>query len=237
MRYDRFDMTLHATVDELMQLVEHQVGDRPAPAHWDDAGVTIAGTVHPAVAQITRIATLPRRVTAIERFDVEPAATVHVGWDERGRAVLTTITGDAVVITATRLELLPALLAQMLRLGPPVSPTERELVMTTAGAIDAAIASIADRDRSDGALDALGMLGSFVGAWRVTGGWSGRPVDRTLTVLDAGPRGLWSVEVLSDAPHPSDASEVVLRPIGHHDAIALVGDVVTGRPSCRRRMR
>jgi hypothetical protein len=237
MRYDRFDMTLHATVDELMQLVEHQIGDRPAPADWDDAGVTIAGTVHPAVAQIARIATLPRRVTAIERFDIEPAATLHVGWDERGRAVLTTVTGDAVVITATRLELLPALLAQKLRIGEPVAPdapTERELVMTTAGAIDTAIASIAEHGS---ARDALSMLGSFVGAWRVTGGWSGRPVDRTLTVLDAGPRGLWSVEVLSDAPHPSDACEVVLRPIGHHDAIALVGDVVTGRTSCRRRMR
>jgi hypothetical protein len=234
MRYDRFDMTLHATVDELMQLVEHQSGHRPAPAHWDDAGVTIAGTVHPAVAQITRIATLPRRVTAIERFDVEPAATLHVGWDERGRAVLTTVTGETVVITATRIELLPALLAQRLRIGPAVPTTERDLVMTTFGAIDGAITSIADHGTPRGALD---LLGSFVGAWRVTGGWSGRPVDRTVTVLDSGPRGLWSVEVIGSVPQPTDASEVVLRPIGHADAIALVGDVVTGRPSCRRRMR
>lgn len=171
-------------------------------------------------AQIVRDAVAPHRGVVIEHLAADAAAAIRIGWTSDGGATIST--GDAVVtITGTRLDRLPTLLAQLLRLEHRPGDRGRAELSITAGDLDDALSG-----RSPG----TPVAGSVDGAWRATGGWIGRPADRSVTVLDGGDDGLWTCASDTDRSDDTDrAVSVHLRPVTPDEALALLGDVVTGR--------
>jgi hypothetical protein len=176
----------------------------------------------------------PHRAVLLERSDGRTLSRVHVGWARDGRAAITEQGPDGqLAITASHLALLPALVMQILRLHPGIpAPRERRAITTTAAAIDRHLLDVAARGHATG--DELGaLLTHWSGAWRATGSWQDRPADRSVTAVNAGPLGLWTLDRRDDAGTSTPDSPVRLLPADPSAVIAVLGDVVTGRRSPR----
>ncbi len=254
MQFDPIRATLVATDDELAELA--------APKTEAGDGVQL----HPTAAGIVALLASPCRSVAIERFDRGLVSPLFVAFDERGRAVLTEGAGhDRLAMTATHLELLPALLSQALRLHAGLSAGDRQEVTATAAQIQAALAGAegAEARHDTGAADAepgpagqaaagpeptgslaaaeqdrAAVLGAMTHGWRASASWAGADIDRSVTVMSAGDRGLWHVDrgPADHAPLPIGPDDrVTLRPVTAAQARSLLGDVVTGHTRIRRR--
>ncbi|MEZ5406955.1 MAG: hypothetical protein R2761_02955 [Acidimicrobiales bacterium] len=228
MLFDPIRATLVATEDELADLA--------ARAARGDEGL------HPTVAGIVAVVGAPARSVVIERFDQGLVAPLFVAFDGKGRAVVTEGAGDvdgraALSMTATHLELLPALLSQALRLHAGLPSASRRPLEATAGQIEAAWAGAAGMAGAAGVAEPglAAVLAAMTHGWRASGSWAGAEIDRSATVMSAGAEGLWHVD-RGPADHgpvpigPDDRIE--LRPVTVAEARALLGDVVTGRRSC-----
>ncbi len=227
MLFDPIRATLVATDDELVDLA--------AQAGRGDE------SLHPTVAGIVAVLGAPARSVVIERFDRGLVAPLFVAFDDRGRAVLTEGAGEAdgkaaLSMTATHLELLPALLSQALRLHAGLPAANRHPLAATAGQIEAAMAG-------SGAAGVAGVAGvaepglaavltEMTHGWRASGCWGGAEIDRSVTVMSAGDEGLWHVDrgPADFGPVPIGPDDRFdLRPVTVAEARALLGDVVTGR--------
>jgi len=224
MLFDPIRATLVATDDELAELAARQAD---------------GGEVHPTVAGIVALLASPRRSVAIERFDHGLVTPLFVAFDERGRAVLTEGAGDdGLAMTATHLELLPALLSQALRLHAGLPGGDRRELVATAAQIEAALAGAGGGDAEAPDLPAgddpelSAVLAAMTHGWRASASWAGAGIDRSATVMSAGDRGLWHVDrgPADHGPAPIGPDDrVTLRPVTVAEARALLGDVVTGR--------
>lgn len=249
MYFDKSNATLLASADDLDQLTEYLATSADTRdslaidiAEWEEANIADAGMIYPTVAGIVEIMHRPARSIAIERFDGELVDISFVAWDRKGRAVTTQgVGGDSLAMTATHFELLPALLSQTVRLNPKSTQDNRAPLLTTAKAVDQALKAKPATQAKDsgGSLDdetvsaPLDILGSFVHSWRATGSWQARTADISLTVIDAGAKGLWRIERDSVEPgtQPTPEMEVRLIPCTGHQVTSKLGDVVTGRKS------
>lgn len=249
MYFDRNRATLVASPDDLAALASHLTvtgaddgrPSPPVPEAWVDGNIADDGRIDPTVAGIVEIVDRPRRSVVLERFDGRVVDLTFVAWDRAGRVVMMDgAGGDRLAITATQFDLLPALLTQAVRLHPRSNPGSGPPIVTTAGAVELAMAGGAPA-KSDGAGGDGGpashlatVLGSLRHAWRVTGNWHGRPSDRSLTVLAAADEGLWVVEhgAADAGSTPGPTTPVRLTPITPAEITRLLGDVVTGRRSC-----
>lgn len=193
----------------------------------------LAGAAHgssvgpdPRAVDVIHTAVAPDRGAVVEHLTDAGAAAIRVGWRRDGRAAITT-GHDVLTITATRLQRLPALLAQLLRIEPRPAEAGRTPTSTTAGALDRALAR---RSPTLPTLDPGAGRCCVDGAWRITAGWSGHPADRSITIVDTGDHGLWQCQVDDEptAPHGDDR-RVELAPLTADEMLAIVGDVITGR--------
>ena len=240
--FDRNRATLVASPDDLNALAAHLTataadagGSTPAvPPGWVEGGLAVDGRIDPTVAGIVEIVDRPCRSVVLERFDGRIVDLLFVAWDRSGRVVMMDgAGGDRLAITATQFDLLPALLAQAVRLHPRSRPGSAAPIVTTAGAVEAAMTG----GEGGGAATAAGhggaatVLGSLRHAWRVTGSWTGRTSDRSLTVLAAADEGLWVVEHGATEPGSTAGTDTPVRlsPITPAEITRLLGDVVTGR--------
>lgn len=214
MRFDPFRARLDIDVDGLRSLVLMACGDLdPADAgpQWGEAGIVVGSQLHPVVAGLAKVAIAPHRAVAIERLTEHGIAPLHIGWESNGRATLTEAGRDGeVAITATHLELLPALVLQALRFRP--------------GAVVPGRAPV--RVETDDLADLPVAIGQVRHAWRATGSWQAASADGSATVVDAGERGLWFGE-----PDPHDGHSLILVPAPPDDVVDRLGDIVTGRRS------
>ncbi len=221
MLFDPIRATLVATDDELEDLA--------ARAGRGDE------SLHPTVAGIVVVLGAPARSVVIERFERGLVAPLFVAFDRQGRAVVTDGAGDvagkaALSMTATHLELLPALLSQALRLHTGLPAAGRHPLAATAGQIEAAMAGGEAAGVTEPGLAAV--LAEMTHGWRASGCWAEAEIDRSVTVMSAGDKGLWHVDRgtadLGPVPIGPD-DRLDLRPVTVAEARALLGDVVTGR--------
>lgn len=181
--------------------------------------------VEPVVAGMVGVVAAPHRSVVIERFDGRTLDPVTVWWRRDGRAVVGMLAdaGSALDLQATQLELLAALLAQALGLGPRPPVSRPTTVATTADVLNGVFGAdgeVADLD--DEQLTAIAR--GWQRSWRATGAWTleDRDADSELAVVDAGVAGLWQVDRSGDG-----AVQLHARSVG--EVLARLGDVVTGR--------
>jgi hypothetical protein len=241
--FNTIDHRLELTPDELRALARLATGDLApddVPHGWVDAGLVADGAVHPVAAAMALVAIAPERAVAIERLAGDSIVPLMVGWHRSGRATLTehvpSDDGDGrLVVTATHVELLPALLMQAIGLQPDQPPASRPPIETTAGVIDDAIVELAQGGVVAALAapdDLLAVLDHGELVMRATGSWQGDLADASVTLLMAGHEGVWMIE--RDTTTRSRETEVRLRPTDVATAVARLGDVVTGRTAPRR---
>jgi hypothetical protein len=248
MYFDRNRATLVAGPQELAELAAHVIGgESPADGlqSWRDANVMAGDSVDPTVAGLVALLERPVRSVMLEQFDGSLVTVTFVAFDRAGRATIMSGVGDDLLsVTATRFDLLPAMLTQILRLNPDPELGARAPVVTTAGVVDAVLqgndpSAVGNQPPSpapvgSGAEAACGpaeVLGSFRYGWRASGCWQAKQTDASITVMQAGPLGLWTVAHDAQTPGttPTPETEVRLEPSTMADATSLLGDVVTGR--------
>jgi hypothetical protein len=152
---------------------------------------------------------------------------VHVGWRDDGLALIAEAEGDRFALSVAGLGDLPGIIAAVLGIQPGCPDGDRRAIETTRAAIAAAGSALSSGRRPSCALDHLLRLA--VRAWRVTACWAGGAADRTLTVIDAGPAGLWSLVAATGG----EDGNLIVRPETVDRVMALLGDVVTGRSIAR----
>lgn len=236
MYFDRNRATLVAGPQTLTELALYLTdGGSPADGFepWQEANLFDGDTIDPTVAGIVEILERPARSVMLEQFDGDQVAVTFVAFDRVGRAtIMNGVGGDLLSITATRFDLLPALLTQTLRLNPEPSKPARQPLTTTAGVIERLLDGATNSSVDGSAAPALAaVLGSFRHAWRASGSWHTKPTDSSMTVLFAGAEGLWTVSHGSQSPGstPNPETPVTLTPVTASELTRLLGDVVTGR--------
>jgi hypothetical protein len=241
--FDPIQRRLDISPDQLTRFTRHIIGrgsDTPAS---EFAALTRDGHVHPVAAGIALVATAPDRAIAIERLTDDTIEPLMIGWHRSGRATLTehhasVPDGDRdghLSITATHVELLPALVLQAIGLHPDQPPAARQPIETTAGIIDDAVIDLAAGGVA-GSLaasdDLLAVMRACERIVRATGSWQGAAADSSVTLLLAGTEGVWLVD-RGASGDPADAADrsaaVRIEPIDAATATARLGDVVTGR--------
>ncbi|MEM7340492.1 MAG: hypothetical protein AAF467_17680 [Actinomycetota bacterium] len=244
MQFDRANATLLATPADIEAIASHVAADGATiPEAWIEGGLGDVETgLDPTATGIAEVVSKPDRSVVIERFDGDLVTLLFVAWDRTGRATISQgASEELLAVTATDLRLLPALLAQALRLRPGTEAPAEAPRHTTVSAIEqilgngqpAGNGASAGNPNTNGAhtgdeLDAA--VGEVRHAWRATGSWSGREADRSVTLLSATGGGLWEVSVEAPDSGPVEpTTPVVLRPVGFDTAMVAVGDVVTGR--------
>lgn len=249
--FDPIRRRLDLSPDELTRLTRHVVerASETAPTEWADSGLLHDGAVHPVAAAMAVVATAPDRSVAIERLTDAAVDPLMIGWDRSGRATLTEhhadggARGDVVdghlSITATHVELMPALVLQAIGLHPDQPAATRGRIVATAGTIDDVVVDLSaggvlgSLSASD---DLLAVTRSCERIVRATGSWRGATTDSSVTLLLAGTEGVWLVEHDHDqaAVAPERSAVVRLEPIDLATATARLGDVVTGRSTPSR---
>lgn len=217
--------------DDLLLLAEVHSGQKApsdAPSRLRQAGLIGAGGVHPTAASLVEVAIGPVRSVVIERFDGSNLSPMFIGWMPDGRATTSVPDVDgSVVVTATEFALLRDQLRQWLAVFDRDVPTDRAPVRTDTSIIDAAVSDRGVELTGDPALDAI--VEGWRLAWRANANWAERPIDISLTIVDAGPQGWYRVT------HPprtgTEVVDVTLEPLSLADVIETLGDVVTGRLS------
>lgn len=226
MQFDRNRSTLTATQQQVDELAQHVASSGTIKPEWSEAGLTSRTTneLEPTVAGIVQILGNPTRSVVIEQFDGALVELLFIAWDSNGRATITSGGPDDVLVsTATEIGLLPSLLAQRLRMGSSEAADGGPLE-TTAGMFEAALAQTAEAATND----RLGqVLSALRHGWRASGSWPHQDTDRSVTVFSAGEFGLWKVDRPLSTMSPD--TPVTLEPIDQKTAIALLGDVITGR--------
>jgi hypothetical protein len=241
MYFDRNRATLVAGSQQLAELAAHVVGGEP-PADglqpWRDANLMAGDSLDPTVAGLVELLERPVRSVMLEQFDGDLVAVTFVAFDRAGRATIMSGVGDDLLsLTATRFDLLPAMLTQILRLNPDPELAARVPVETTAGAIESVLRgnqatadpqAISDPEATSGPEQ---VLGSFRYAWRASGCWQAKQTDTSVTVFQAGPLGLWTVAHDAQTPAATATPDTAVRlePSSATDITRLLGDVVTGR--------
>lgn len=230
--FDRNRARLTLTSEDLRALVRLATNtDDPTTAgrRWTDAAVVVDGVVDPVAAAMALVAVEPHRAIALERFDGATSASLYVGWDPAGRVTITEAAdGDHLAITATHRELLPALLLQALRIHPDLPSPDRVPLVVPARLVDAALAGRSSEGGDRSVPDELrAVMDAFSHGWRATGSWRGRAADDTMTVVDTGTLGLWMVTATDDE------QVIHLGPVTVAEAVARLGDVVSGRTRAR----
>ncbi len=228
---DETFLQLTISYDDLLVLAEVHSGrtaPADAPSRLRQAGLVGPGGVHPTAASLVEVAVGPVRSVVIERFDGSKLSPMFIGWMPDGRA--TTSVPDAagaVVVTATEFGLLRDHLRQWLAVFDREVPADRKPVRTDTSVIDAAVSAQGIELTGDATLDAV--IAGWRLAWRANANWAERPIDITLTVVDAGPQGWYRVD------HPprtgQEVVDVTLEPLSLAEVIETLGDVVTGRRS------
>lgn len=225
---ERGDARLTVPHERLVDLarIATSTDDPDVPADLVEAGlVDESGRVEPLVAAMATLAVAPVRATVIERFDGTVMKPLFVAWGASGRATLSEPDPQGnVVVTATQLRLVPALLLQWTNLQTRPEPGGRDPIVTTTGDLDALLRpdqATAVPARLDDLADAWRL------AWRATGSWGEHDADLSLTVVDAGADGVW---VVDHPPRPAGQDvPVTLEPVTVARTTELLGDVVTGR--------
>ncbi|MBY5161279.1 hypothetical protein [Salsipaludibacter albus] len=224
---ERGDARLTVPNERLVDLAQLATGTASAvPEDLVDAGlVDPDGTVEPLVAAMATLAVAPVRATVVERFDGTVMKPLFVAWGAGGRATLSEPDAQGnVVVTATQLRLVPALLLQWTNLQARAEPEGRSPLTTTAHDLDALLRP-GDGRPVPAALDRLADAWRL--AWRATGSWGEHDADTVVTVVDTGTDGVWVVD------HPPRSGDedvpVTLEPVTVARATELLGDVVTGR--------
>jgi len=252
MRFDRNRSRLELSNEQMKELVRMAAGDldpSTCAQEWVDAGIVVDGEVHPVAGGMIAVALDAPRASSIRRFDGSDMAPLFVGIDQHGRATMTEAAGfgasdgAAAWITATRIELLPALLMQAVRLHAGIpSPEGREAFSITAAELDETLMRLSAgegapnevrADSEECALDRL--LQAFESGWEAAGGWQRQAADSFVTVLNAGVLGLWFVDTgRVEGGEMIDRNKAsCLVPCTVAEATARLGDVVTGRHAAR----
>lgn len=237
MYFDQNRATLIAQSGDLDELAEFLASPtEQLPEDWIEGGLAIhnpgntQALLNPTVVGIVEIMAAPVRSIVIERFDGQLVTLTFVAFDRRGRATVTEGVGPSEVsVTATDLSLLPALLAQSVRLGANSVAGEPPAIPTTVGVLEHIFSeSTEPTNVSDDRLREL--LGSVQFAWRASGSWPDSDVDSSITVVACGELGLWSVAAESPSEdEPSPAMPITLTPTNRKLVLEKLGDVVTGR--------
>jgi hypothetical protein len=213
MRFERWSHTLRCSVTEIAGLLAGEPCDGALDA---DDRRTVAAAVD--------VARRPRRVAVVEQLAAEALPPVHIGWHDDGRALIVEADDDGLALTLTRIAELPTTLVALLAIEPACAAGDRRAIETTGADITEAGSRLASGRPASCAIDHLLRLATRT--WRVTGGWAGSAADRTLTVIDAGQAGLWSVADVTTRPA---AGEMIVRPETAGRVLAAIGDVITGR--------
>ena len=185
-------------------------------AELSRAGIVVEGSLHPAVAQVVAVVTAPQLVLTLETW-AEGAVVVHRAWATAELAVVgRSVAEDVVEYTATDLVSVPFFLAALVGLGrrPVAGPTGPFTV--SSAALDAASSMVEEGDRraaterlvadgvpADGADTLAEVLARRRLSWRAVSTWAsptGEVTSRGVTVIDAGPAGLWRVDVTHAEP-------------------------------------
>ena len=213
LRYDPNHALLQIAPDDLTTLVGTLTGRTPVSAldeRWERAGIVVDGAIHPTVAEMVRLVLAPHRQLTIDRNEGRTINRLSVGWERSGRATITDGGPDGrMSVTATRFELLPALLLHAVRLhGEVPHPAGRQPIVTTARTIDTWFAAGPGGER-----DTSGPLARLLDHWshafHAVGAWRGAAVDRALRVVHAGPLvcGSSAPTIRQDRTHPSPSSQ------------------------------
>lgn len=226
---DETFLQLTVGYDDLLRLASVHAGTLApgdVPARLRDAGLVGPTGVQATAAELVEVAVAPARSIVVERFDGTTMSPMFVGWVPDGRAATSAPNADGdVVVTGTELSLLRDQLRQWLVLFDRRVEGERTTISTDTRVIDEAFAGGGAPGTDDESLEEI--IDHWQLAWRANANWAQRPIDATLTVVDAGPRGWYRV----DHP-PREGDEVVavsLVPIELVELISALGDVVTGR--------
>lgn len=228
---DETFMQLTIGYDDLLVLADVHAGGTSqgdAPGRLREAGLVTATGVHPTAAGLVEVAIGPARSVVIERFDGARLTPMFIGWMPDGRATTSVPSAEgAVVVTATEFGLLRDQLRQWLSVFDREVPADRRTIQTDTTVIDAAMSAEGIEPSGDVDLDTI-MEGWRL-AWRANANWAQRPIDTTVTIVDAGPRGWYRVD------HPprtgNEVVDVTLEPLDLAGVIEALGDVVTGRRS------
>lgn len=226
---DETFLQLTVGYDDLLLLAQVHAGTtsvRDVPGRLREAGLVEGTGLNPVAAGLVEVAVAPARSVVLERFDGESLTPLFVGWRPDGRATTSTPDAEgAVVVSATEFALLRDQLRQWLGILDREVPAGRASVVTDTSVIDAAVSARGVRATGDEALDAI--LENWRLAWRANGNWAERPVDTSVTIVDAGTQGWFRVD------HPPRTGEetvdVTLVPLDLAAVIEVLGDVVTGR--------
>lgn len=230
-RLDETFLQLTVAYDDLITLAEVHAGrlaPGDAPSRLRQAELVTATGLHPTAAGLVEVAVMPARNVVVERFDGGALTPMFVGWLPDGRAATSVpdAAGD-VVVTGTEVTLLRDQLRQWLAMFDREVAADRKVVTTNTTVIDAAMSVDGVEPSGDESLDRV--IAGWRLAWRATGNWAAREVDATVTVVDAGDQGWYRVE---HPPRTGDEQvDVTLVPLSMDEALALLGDVITGRRS------
>ena len=230
-RLDETFLQLTVAYDDLLTLAEVHAGrvaPGDVPSRLRQAELVTATGLHPTVAGLVEVAVMPARSIVVERFDGGELTPMFVGWLPDGRAATSVPNADGdVVVTGTEVTLLRDQLRQWLAMFDREVAANRQVVTTNTTVIDAAMSVDGVEPSGDESLDRV--IAGWRLAWRATGNWAGQDVDATVTVVDAGDQGWFRVE---HPPRPGDEQvDVTLVPLSLDEAVALLGDVMTGRRS------
>lgn len=228
---DETFLQLTVGYDDLLLLAEVHAGTRApgdVPGRLREAGLVGPTGLHPTAAGLVEVAVAPARSVVVERFDGSTLSPMFIGWLPDGRATTSAPDAEgAVVVTATEFGLVRDQLRQWLGIFDREVAEDRQPVTTDTTVLDAAVSARGVQPTGDPGLDAI--IENWRLAWRANGNWAQRPVDAGVTIVDAGTQGWFRVD------HPprtgTEPVDVTLVPLDLEGALALLGDVVTGRTS------
>ncbi|MFS0886836.1 hypothetical protein [Aeromicrobium sp. 179-A 4D2 NHS] len=228
---DETFLQLTVGYDDLLLLAEVHAGTTApgdVPGRLREAGIVEGTGLNPVAAGLVEIAVAPARSVVVERFDGASLTPLFIGWRPDGRATTSTPDADGqVVVTATEFPLVRDQLRQWLGIFDREIVPDRQPVATDTSVIDAAVSARGVRATGDAALD--DVIEQWRLAWRASGNWAQRPVDASVTIVDAGTQGWYRVD---HPPRTGDEQvDVTLVPLGLDEVLAVLGDVVTGRAS------
>ncbi len=241
MDYDPIRSCVTATAAELETLSSLvAAGADPAVVDtWLEAGLVAtepgddeqSTLIHPTLAGIASLLGRPDRTITIERFaaaaDGGHVDVIVVAWDRHNRCIITEGVGDdRLLVTASQMKLLPALLSQALRINPDSLTSELPAVSTTA----AAVAAVFDpKGKANTTTEGLEFVAHISHAWRATASWVDQGTDSWLTVFHSAAEGFWSLghnTAVGEALVPDTLVE--LSPLGPAEVLHRLGQVITG---------
>ncbi|GAA3536707.1 hypothetical protein AFL01nite_11290 [Aeromicrobium flavum] len=226
---DETFLQLTVGYDDLLLLAEVHAGATApgdVPGRLREAGLVGPAGLNPTAAGLVEVAVAPARSVVVERFDGSTLSPMFIGWLPDGRATTSAPDAEgAVVVTATEFGLLRDQLRQWLGIFEREVADDRQTLSTDTTVIDAAVSARGVEATGVDALDEV--IANWRLAWRANGNWAQRPIDASVTIVDAGTQGWYRVD--HPPRHGAEPVDVTLVPLDLDAVLTVLGDVVTGR--------